>query len=102
MDFSIPQEIQDYLDILDNFIENKIKPIEMKNDNIRFFDHRREHSRTDWDRGGLPSEDWEDLLSEMRTVADEAGHLRYGLPAEYGGQDGSNLSMAIIREHLAA
>ena len=102
MDFSIPQEIQDYLNTLDNFIENKIKPLENKNDNIRFFDHRREHARTDWDRGGLPTEDWEDLLNEMRKIADQAGHLRYGLPKEYGGQDGSNLSMAIIREHLAA
>ena len=30
------------------------KPLEEKDDNIRFFDHRREHSRTDWDRDGLP------------------------------------------------
>ena len=102
MDFSIPQEILDYLDVLDSFIEKKIKPLEEKDDNIRFFDHRREHSRTDWDRDGLPSEDWENLLGEMRRLADEDGHLRYGLPIEYGGKNGSNLSMAIIREHLAA
>ena len=102
MDFSIPQEILDYLDVLDSFIEKKIKPLEEKDDNVRFFDHRREHSRTDWDRNGLPSEDWEDLLGEMRKLADEDGHLRYGLPNEYGGKNGSNLSMAIIREHLAA
>jgi alkylation response protein AidB-like acyl-CoA dehydrogenase len=38
----------------------------------------------------------------MRRRADAAGHLRYGLPRELGGQDGSNLAMAIIREHLAA
>ena len=37
----------------------------------------------------------------MRKLADQEGHLRYGLPKEYGGKDGSNLSMAIIREHLA-
>ena len=83
-------------------LEKKIKPLEEKDDNIRFFDHRREHSRTDWDRDGLPSEDWENLLGEMRRLADEDGHLRYGLPIEYGGKNGSNLSMAIIREHLAA
>ena len=39
MDFSIPKEISDYLNILDDFIENKIKPLENKDDNIRFFDH---------------------------------------------------------------
>ena len=45
---------------------------------------------------------WEELLAEMRRRADAAGWLRYGLPREFGGQDGSNLEMAIIREHLAA
>jgi len=34
--------------------------------------------------------------------ADRAGHYRYVLPKEYGGKDGSNLTMAIIRERLAA
>jgi alkylation response protein AidB-like acyl-CoA dehydrogenase len=38
----------------------------------------------------------------MRRRADAAGHLRFALPKEVGGQDGSNLAMAIIREHLAA
>jgi acyl-CoA dehydrogenase len=38
----------------------------------------------------------------MRRRADPAGHYRYALPKEYGGKDGSNLAMAIIREHLAA
>jgi len=38
----------------------------------------------------------------MRRRADAAGHLRYGLPKELGGQGGSNLAMAIVREHLAA
>ena len=102
MDFSIPKEISEYLDTLDDFIEKKIKPLENEDDNIRFFDHRREHSRTNWDNGGLPTEEWEELLGKMRKLADEAGHLRFGLPKEYGGKDGSNLAMAIIREHLAA
>jgi acyl-CoA dehydrogenase len=35
-------------------------------------------------------------------MADAAGHYRFALPREYGGQDGSNLWMAVIREHLAA
>ena len=42
MNFDIPQDMQDYLDELDQFIENTIKPLENENDNIRFFDHRRE------------------------------------------------------------
>jgi alkylation response protein AidB-like acyl-CoA dehydrogenase len=37
----------------------------------------------------------------MRKRADKAGWLRYGLPARFGGRDGSNLDMAVIREHLA-
>ena len=102
MDFAVPQDIADYLVELDAFIEAKIKPLENKDDNIRFFDHRREHARTDWDNNGLPRHEWEALLGEARKVADEAGHLRYAWPVEMGGKGGSNLAMAIIREHLAA
>jgi alkylation response protein AidB-like acyl-CoA dehydrogenase len=102
MDFDIPKDLQDYLAVLDAFIEAEIKPLENKNDNIRFFDHRREDARTDWDRGGLPSEEWEALLGEARRLADAAGHYRYPIPEAYGGQDGSNLGMAVIREHFAA
>jgi acyl-CoA dehydrogenase len=101
MDFDLPQDLVDYLGELDEFIENVIKPLENKDDNIRFFDHRREDARTDWERGGLPNEEWEALLREMRRLADEAGHYRYAFPKEYGGKDGTNLGMAVIREHLA-
>ena len=101
MNFDIPQDLQDYLDELDQFIENTIKPLERENDNIRFFDHRREDARTDWERGGLPNEEWEALLAKAKRLADEAGHYRYPLPKEHGGQEGSNLGMAIIREHFA-
>ena len=102
MDFNIPAEITAYLAELDDFIEREIKPLERENDNIRFFDHRREWARTDFERGGLPRHEWEELLAEMRRRADRAGHYRYALPKEYGGKDGSNLGMAIIREHLAS
>ena len=102
MNFDIPQDLQNYLDELDLFIENTIKPLENENDNIRFFDHRREDARTDWERGGLPNEEWETLLVKAKRLADEAGHYRYPLPKEYGGQEGTNLGMAIIREHFAA
>ena len=102
MDFAVPQDITDYLGELDAFIEAKIKPLENKDDNIRFFDHRREHARTDWDNNGLPRHEWEALLGDARKLADEAGHYRYAWPTEMGGKGGSNLAMAIIREHLAA
>ena len=102
MDFDIPKEIADYLVVLDEFIEKEIKPLQNENDNIRFFDHRREDARTDWDRGGLPNGEWEALLFEARMRADRAGHYRYAMPEEFGGQNGSNLGMAIIREHFAS
>jgi len=102
MDFDIPAELAEYLRQLDDFIEREIKPLERADDNIRFFDHRRENARTDWERGGLPRREWEALLAQARRRADAAGHYRYAYPREYGGQDGTNLGMAIIREHLAA
>ncbi len=101
MDFEIPGEIQKTLDELDAFIAAEIKPLEQENDNIRFFDHRREWARTDFDNGGVPRKEWEELLTERRRRADRAGWLRLALPAELGGRDASNLEMAIIREHLA-
>jgi len=102
MDFTIPADISAYLAELDAFIEREIRPLERENDNIRFFDHRREWARTDFAAGGLPRRDWEELLAEMKRRADKAGHFRFALPKEYGGRDGTNLAMAIIREHLAA
>jgi acyl-CoA dehydrogenase len=101
MDFDIPADLAAYLSELDAFIEAEIRPLEQQDDNIRFFDHRREDARTDWDRGGLPNRDWEALLREARQRADAAGHYRYAFPAKYGGRDGTNLGMAVIREHLA-
>jgi len=85
---------------MDGFIETEIAPLERAN--MQYFDRRREFARTDLDNGGIPSRDWEDLLDEMRRRADRAGWLRYGLPASMGGRDGTNLDMAVIREHLAA
>ncbi|MCI0815190.1 MAG: acyl-CoA dehydrogenase family protein [Chloroflexi bacterium] len=102
MDFDIPEDVQQLLKDLDDFIDAEIKPLEEENDNIRFFDYRREWARTDFENGGVPRKEWEDLLTEMRRRADKAGFLRYGIPATYGGRDGSNLGMAIVREHLAA
>ncbi len=101
MDFELPAALSKTLAELDAFIEAEIKPLEAQDDNQRFFDHRREDARTDWERGGLPSVEWEALLREAKRRADAAGFFRYAFPKKYGGQDGSNLDMAVIREHLA-
>lgn len=102
MDVTLPIELTTYLAELDDFIEREIVPLQEEGDNARFFDHRREYARTDWERGGLPRPEWEELLAEARRRADAAGHYRYAFPAAYGGRGGTNLGMAVIREHLAA
>ena len=95
-----PDDIAALLEEIDAFIASEVKPLEAEGDNARFFDHRREHARTDWDDGGIPRREWEDLLEEMVARADRAGLWRYALPEELGGRGGSNLAMAIVREHL--
>jgi acyl-CoA dehydrogenase len=100
MDFDLPPDLVAYLAELDAFIEREIKPLE--NENIKYFDHRREYERTDWERGGIPKKEWEALLGEARKRADAAGHLRFAWPKELGGKAGSQLWLAVIREHLAA
>ena len=102
MDFNLPPDLLAYLAELDAFIAREIDPLQAADDNQRFFDHRREWARTDFEAGGLPRPEWEALLAQARRRADAAGHLRFALPRQYGGQDGSHLWMAVIREHLAA
>ncbi|WP_176598669.1 MULTISPECIES: acyl-CoA dehydrogenase family protein [Sphingobium] len=102
MDFSLPDELTQYLAKIDAFIESEIEPLEEADDNIRFFDHRREWARTNFEEGGLPRHEWEALLEEAKRRADKAGFLRFALPSEYGGSNGSNLWMTVIREHLAS
>ena len=102
MNFDLPADLVAYLAKLDAFIDREIVPLQQQDDNQRFFDHRREWARTDFENGGLPRHEWEALLGEARRRADRAGHLRFALPKEFGGQDGSNLAMAVIRDHFAA
>ena len=102
MDPELPSALVDLLADLDSFIESDVLPLQRKDDNDRYFDHRREWARTDFDNGGLPRPEWKELLHHVRGMADRAGFLRYGLPAAWGGRDGSNFDMAVIREHLAA
>ncbi|PRC57792.1 acyl-CoA dehydrogenase, partial [Mycobacterium sp. ITM-2017-0098] len=82
MDFTLPDHLPGLLADMDAFIEAEIKPLEREH--IQYFDHRRGHARTDWDNGGIPRREWEDLLGEMRKRADKAGWLRYGLPSQFG------------------
>lgn len=101
MSFSLPPDLVAYIQSLDDFIAKEITPLQNQDDNNRFFDHRREHARTDWDNQGLPREDWERLLHKSRQLADKAGFWRFALPKEFGGQNGGNLWMTAIRMHLA-
>jgi len=84
---------------IDAFIERELMPIQ--DQHPQYFDHRREFARTDLERGGVPAREWEELLIEMTRRADAAGLYRFSLPAELGGSDGTNVEMAVIREHLA-
>jgi acyl-CoA dehydrogenase len=99
VDFTLPDHLPGVLSEMDAFIEAEIKPLEREH--MQYFDQRREYARTDWENDGIPARAWEDLLGEMRKRADKAGWLRYGLPSQFGGRDGTNLDMAVIREHLA-
>ncbi|WP_445169381.1 acyl-CoA dehydrogenase family protein [Mycolicibacterium sp. Dal123E01] len=99
MDFTLPEHLPALLAEMDAFIEAEIKPLEREH--MQYFDQRREFARTDVENGGIPRREWEDLLDEMRRRADAAGWLRYGLPSKFGGRDGTNIDMAVIREHLA-
>jgi alkylation response protein AidB-like acyl-CoA dehydrogenase len=102
MDFALPAELENYLAELDAFIAAEIKPLEAQDDNIRFFDHRREWARTNFEDRGLPRREWELLLVEAKNRADKAGYWRFSAPKKYGGKDGSNLWMAVIRDRFAA
>jgi acyl-CoA dehydrogenase len=99
MDMSLPADVTRFIADLDAFIDAQIVPIEQANP--EYFDHRREFSRTDLDRGGIPTRRWREIMHEARVLADKAGFYRYPLPAALGGQDGTNVAMAAIREHLA-
>ncbi|MFZ0974615.1 MAG: acyl-CoA dehydrogenase family protein [Solirubrobacteraceae bacterium] len=99
MDWSIPPYVTQLLANIDDFIERELRPLEEANPDL--FDHRREFTRTDVERGGIPTVRWRELLAQARGLSIAAGLYKYPFPAALGGSDGSNLAMAIIREHLA-
>ena len=52
-------------------------------------------------RAGLPRREWEALLRQAQEAAPTGRpSIASRLPKRYGGSDGSNLWMAVIREHL--
>src|SRR2546429_9426095 len=102
LDFALPADLVAYLAELDQFIAREIKPIEEADDNIRFFDHRREWARTDFENGGLPRHEWEGPLRKAKNLPDAAGHRGFGIPKRFGGKAGSNPWMAVVREHFAS
>jgi acyl-CoA dehydrogenase len=99
LDWSIPADVTELLGSIDAFIARELEPLQRANPDL--FDHRREFARTDVARGGIPTQRWRDLLAQVRRLAIDAGFYQYPFPAELGGSDGSNLAMAVIREHLA-
>jgi alkylation response protein AidB-like acyl-CoA dehydrogenase len=99
MDWSIPEDVRQLLVDIDAFIECELIPLQKESPEL--FDHRREFSRTDIERGGAPTARWHEVLREARRRSIAAGFYKYPFPSELGGQSASNLSMAIIREHLA-
>jgi alkylation response protein AidB-like acyl-CoA dehydrogenase len=96
----LPADIAGLLEEVDAFIAAELRPLEAADDNARFFDHRREYARTDFEHGGRPSAEWEALLEQMVQRADRAGLWRFGLPEELGGRGGSHFALAVVREHL--
>ncbi|KAL5334498.1 acyl-CoA dehydrogenase/oxidase [Aspergillus crustosus] len=104
MNFDYPPDLVEHISSLDKFIHSTILPLQHADDNNRFFDHRREYARTNWEAGGLPRKEWEDLLNKARLLADTAGFYRFALPKIYGGTSHphTNLYMSAIRFHLAS
>ncbi len=69
------EEIAALIAEVDEFIAAEIRPLEERDDNARFLDHRREYSRTDFEAGGIPSREWEALLRRGDGRADRGRAL---------------------------
>src|SRR5689334_24668730 len=97
MDFTIPQHIKDLLTKIDAFIDKEIVPLQKQDDNDRFFDHRREWARTDFEHGGLPRKEGQYLLRKFRRGADKPGFCPPALPEQYAVTNIGNQTRAFIR-----
>ena len=101
MDFSIPEHITKLLADIDAFIEREIMPLQHQDDNDRFFDHRREWARTDFEGGGLPRKEWEDLLREMRRrpgMLNGTVRLAFGLTEPKHGSDATWMETRAVKD----
>ncbi len=100
MDFTLPEHLPGLLAEMDAFIEAR----DQAAGSARTCSTSTSVASTPAPTGTTAASrarEWEDLLGEMRQRADKAGWLRYGLPSQFGGRDGTNIDMAVIREHLA-
>src|SRR4051794_41919780 len=96
---TIPEDVQQLLVDIDEFIEREIKPLEEANPEL--FDHRREFTRTDVERGGIPTERWRELLAEARRRAIAAGLYKLPFPSDIGGGGLPDLPPAVVPGHPA-
>lgn len=65
MNFDLPADLQAHLESIDSFIHSTSLPLQYSDNNNRFFDHRREYARTDWENNGNPRKEWEELLGQL-------------------------------------
>jgi len=80
LDFTIPADIQRTLDALDDFIAREIAPLEREHP--EFFDHWREHARTDWEHGGQPRPQWQACSPRCAGAPTGLRHWPSGLIAD--------------------
>src|SRR5260370_39865352 len=86
-EFEMTDEVRTSERNLEHFVETEIRPLETEGDNARFFDHRREWARTDFENGGVPSAPWRDLLAEMHRRADAGGRRMRRRPGDGRGTE---------------
>src|SRR3954462_2402897 len=96
---TIPEDVQQLLVDIDEFIERELTPLQEENPEL--FDHRREFTRTDVERGGIPTERWREMLAEARRRSIAAGLYKLPFPQDIGGGELSKFAMARVREHPA-
>ena len=82
MDFALPEHLRGVLDEIDAFISAEIAPLEAEH--LQYFDRRREYARTDWENGGVPRREWEELLDEMRARDANAATDSIVKPYDFG------------------
>src|SRR5260370_35086827 len=100
-EFEMTDEVRTSERNLEKLVETEIRRLETEGDNARFFDHRREWARTDFENGGVPSAPWRDLLAEMHRRAAGARWPRRLRPGGVRGKDGSQLPLAAVLERIA-